>query len=228
MTLNLFPLLQLCDSNFPSGSFSHSFGFETYIQEHVIYDSNSFKQALITYLKKQLVYTEGLACKLAFELAEIQDHADWIELDQLLFSSCLAKETRLANKRIGERMLKLCAQLYPSEQLLAYLNQLQNKQVHGHAAIVFAIVAHHLEVPMKTAVGTYLYANLSSLVQNAVRGIPIGQSAGQQILVEVQPILEESIQTITQLTIEDFGAVIPGLEIAQMRHEKLHVRLFMS
>ncbi len=27
----LLPLLQLCDSNFPSGAFSHSFGFETYI-----------------------------------------------------------------------------------------------------------------------------------------------------------------------------------------------------
>jgi urease accessory protein len=27
---------------------------------------------------------------------------------------------------------------------------------------------------------------------------------------------------------DDFGAVAPGIEIAQMRHEQLHVRLFMS
>jgi urease accessory protein len=31
-----------------------------------------------------------------------------------------------------------------------------------------------------------------------------------------------------KLTKNDLGAVSPGLEIAQMRHERLHVRLFMS
>jgi urease accessory protein len=35
-------------------------------------------------------------------------------------------------------------------------------------------------------------------------------------------------EKIWQLTPEDLGAVVPGLEIAQMRHERLHVRLFMS
>ena len=34
---NILSLFQLCDSNFPTGAFSHSYGFESYIQEdHVM------------------------------------------------------------------------------------------------------------------------------------------------------------------------------------------------
>ncbi len=43
-----------------------------------------------------------------------------------------------------------------------------------------------------------------------------------------QPLLQQALQHILQADQEEFGAVTPGLEIAQMQHEQLHVRLFMS
>jgi urease accessory protein len=93
---------------------------------------------------------------------------------------------------------------------------------------VFAIVAYHLRVKKEAAIGTYLFAGVSSLIQNAVRRIPLGQTDGQKILVEIQPVLNEAVRTILRLKLDDLCAVSPGLEIAQMRHERLHVRLFMS
>ncbi|WP_174733458.1 urease accessory protein UreF [Mesobacillus harenae] len=228
MTNHLFPLLQLCDSNFPSGAFSHSFGFETYIQEQLITDKASFAQALTVYLRKQLVFTDGLACSLAYEALDRKAEGDLLEADRLLFVSTLAQETRTGNRRIGERMAKLCVELYPSPVLIDYLTAIKEKRASGHSAIVFAAVAHHLKVPEETAIGTYLFASISSLVQNGVRGIPLGQTDGQRIMVDIQPNIDKAVKMIVGLIKDDFGAVSPGLEIAQMRHERMHVRLFMS
>lgn len=125
---------------------------------------------------------------------------------------------------IGERMWKLCREIYPFE----IWNDDKEKRDYIHPAIVFAIVCDHLKIPKDITVLSYLYTSVQTLVQNAVRGIPLGQTDGQKLLVFVQPYLIEAVQTIDALTEEDLGAVTPGLEIAQMQHEQLSVRLFMS
>jgi urease accessory protein len=224
----LLPLLQLSDSNFPSGAFSHSFGLETYIQGQIITDKQRFSQAISVYIRKQLTFVDGLACRLAYEALEQKELDKFFELDHLLYASSLAEETRLGNQRIGERMAKLCYELYPSSDLQKYLQQIKEKKAYGHSAFVFAAVAHHLEISIETVVKTYLFTAVSSLVQNAVRGIPLGQTDGQKILVEIQPLIDKAVVRIFTLVEEDLGAISPGLEIAQMRHERLHVRLFMS
>ncbi|WP_226584325.1 urease accessory protein UreF [Halobacillus litoralis] len=228
MTNELMPLLQLSDSQFPSGAFAHSFGFETYIQEDVVTDADSFKQALVVFLKKQLVYNDGLAFKLAMDCLEQGDRDYLMELDHLLFASCVSHETREGNRRVGARMAKLCQELYESLELRDYLNQIKEKTAYGHAALVFACVYQSLKISKEAALETFLFTNLSSLVQNAVRGIPIGQTDGQKILVDVHPVIKEAVHSIMNLSIEDLGAGSPGLEIAQMHHERLYVRLFMS
>ena len=224
----LFPLLQLSDSNFPSGAFSHSFGLETYIQEHTIKDKKSLAESLTIYLQKQLIFTDGLACRLTYEALERNAIAELAELDQLLFSSSIAQETRAGNRRIGERMAKICVELFPSTILIDYLKGIKQKYIYGHSSIVFAIVAFHLQASKESTISTYLFTVISSLIQNAVRGIPLGQTDGQKILVELQPLIEKAVGRILQLSKEDLGAACPGLEIAQMRHERLDVRLFMS
>lgn len=228
MSKQLLALLQFGDSNFPSGAFSHSFGLETYIQEEKITDKASFGEAIQIYVEKQMVYTDGLACRLAFEALERGEMEDFFELDDILFASTLAKETRVGNQRIGERMAKLCWELYPDAPLTAYLERIKAKQSRGHAALVFAAVAHHLKVDLETTITTYLFSTVNSLVQNAVRGIPLGQTNGQKLLIELQPVFVKAAESIQQLSLDDLGAVSPGLEVAQMQHERLHVRIFMS
>lgn len=229
MDNDLMPLLQLCDSNFPSGAFSHSFGLETYIQEQVIVDKESFKIAISTFVDKQLVFSDGLACRLSYEILESsRDMNELLEMDRLLYVSSLAKETREGNRRIGERMAKLCMELYSLPTLGEYLRLIKNKQGYGHSALVFAFIAHHLQIDKEKILSAYLFASVSSLIQNAVRGVPLGQTDGQKLLVEMQVKIHEAKNRIMTLTKDDLGAVSPGLEIAQMRHERLPVRLFMS
>jgi urease accessory protein len=228
MDSKLLALLQLGDSNFPSGAFSHSFGLETYIQEETVDSKETFFQWLRIYLEKQLPYSDGLACRLTYEaLSENQIREIWV-LDQKLFVQNIPEETREATRRIGERMIRMGIDLYSIPLLVEYLKKISKREVYGHPGIAFAIISHFLEIGKRQAILTFLYSSMVTLVQNGVRGIPLGQTAGQRILLELQPYLVKTAEKIEKLDADDFGAVAPGLEIAQMRHERLHVRLFMS
>lgn len=228
MDNRLLSLLQLADSNFPSGAFSHSFGLETYIQEEAVNRKETFFEWVRVYLEKQLTFTDGFACRLTYEALSKNEIAAIWKLDRLLFVQNMPVESREANRRIGERLIRIGIDLYSVPLLNDYLKRIRAKEAYGHPAIAFAIISHFLQIDKIQTILTFLYTTMATLVQNGVRGIPLGQTAGQRILLELHPYLLKTTEKIEMLEIDDFGAVAPGLEIAQMRHEQLHVRLFMS
>ncbi|OAS82823.1 MULTISPECIES: urease accessory protein UreF [Metabacillus] len=228
MTNQLFHLLQICDSNFPSGAFSHSFGLETYIQEERVINKETFLVAIKQYLHTQCKYTDGLACRIAFKAIEENKIETCWQLDQELYALANAKETREGTKRIGRQLVKVMNELYPNRLLKEYESRIKAKKSHGHSSIVFAIICHELTIDLPTTLSSYLFSTTSSLIQNGVRGIPLGQTDGQKLLIEIQPFLANLVKEILNLSEDEFGAGAPGLEIAQMIHEQLSVRLFMS
>ena len=125
-------------------------------------------------------------------------------------------------------MLNLIESLYDIPILSKYRERIKEKQSFGHPAIVFTMIGHHLGVSKTTTTLYYLYSTISSLVQNAVRAIPLGQTAGQKTIQEFQGRLIEATEKIQNLDEEDFGIVSPGLELSQMKHERVNIRIFMS
>lgn len=221
-------LLQLCDSTFPTGAFSHSFGLEAYIQDGMIHNKETFSRWNEAYIKEQLVYSDGLACRLTYEALEKNNRETLWKLDKMLRAQLLARESREGSRRIGERLLTLGNQLYPSPILTSYKEQIEIGICSGHPAIAFAMIAHSLTIPKDTTVMSYLFSSDSNLIQNAVRGIPLGQTEGQQLIKEAKFVITGAWETIQHLTEEDFGIAASGIEISQMRHEVLHIRIFMS
>ncbi|WP_053362634.1 urease accessory protein UreF [Bacillus sp. FJAT-27251] len=228
MDKNILSLFQLCDSNFPTGAFSHSYGLETYIQADKVHDKDSFQQWLRAYVNEQLVYSDGLACRLVHEALDKGDFRKIWKLDRMLTVQNLPRETREGTKRVGDRMLILIKSLYDIPILSEYGERIKQNKSFGHPSIVFTIVGHHLGVPAPTTILYYLYSAVSGLVQNAVRAIPLGQTAGQRTILEFQEVLAEATAKVQELEEDDFGIVSPGLELSQMQHERVNVRIFMS
>ncbi|MCQ6282469.1 urease accessory protein UreF [Bacillus sp. EB600] len=224
----ILSLFQLCDSNFPTGAFSHSYGLESYIQENIVQNPDTFKQWLHVYLNEQLIYSDGLACHLVYQALEEEDYLKVWKLDRMLTVQNLPRETREGTQRMGDRMLSLVENLYDVPILSIYRKRIHAKQSFGHPAIVFTMIAHDLEISKPEAILSYLYSVVLNLVQNAVRAIPLGQTAGQKIIHDFQSELVLSAEKIQQLDEGDFGIVSPGLELSQMKHERVNIRIFMS
>lgn len=228
MTNRELALFQFCDSNFPTGAFSHSFGLESYIQRDEVHDDVSFATWLEIYLSEQLVHSDGLAARMAYDALTRQDQESFWDLDRKLTIQNLAAETRHGTKQMGERMAKLSAELYPIQSLSTYYKRIKEKKAFGHPSLVFTMLGHHLEVKKETTILYYLYSTITSLIQNAVRAIPLGQTKGQLLIRSFQPKLTEAVNRIMELEEIDFGVVSPGMELSQMQHERVNIRIFMS
>jgi urease accessory protein len=228
MTDNALSLFQLCDSNFPTGSFSHSFGLETYIQKDDVHNAETFSKWLKVYLHEQLAYSDGLAARMVYDALE-QENLDKIwEMDRILTVQNLARESRDGTQRMGDQMLNIARAIYDIPMLSVYRERLKSKQAFGHSAVVFTIVGHYLQVNKKTTILYYLYQTIANLVQNAVRAIPLGQTAGQKVIYAFQNELKQATDKVMGLDDADFGIVSPGLELSQMQHERIGVRIFSS
>ena len=113
MNNNILSLFQLCDSNFPTGAFSHSYGLgDLYSRRSKYMIKQLFLQWLHVYLNEQLVYSDGLASHLVYEALKNEDFEKVWKLDRMLTVQNLPRETREGTQRMGERMLNLVESLY--------------------------------------------------------------------------------------------------------------------
>ncbi|WP_297631978.1 urease accessory protein UreF [uncultured Clostridium sp.] len=227
-TKKFLEIMQICDSNFPIGSFNHSYGMETYLRDDRIHDAKTFEDWMMSFFSSQFVYSDGFAIRLLYSYLEDNNFEKILELDRKITVQCIAIETRNGNKMVARRMAELFLDLYDSENLNTYKEKMKSKEMFGHPAIVFGMLMFELGIDMKSAIQFYMYSTASTLSQNAVRTIPLGQKSGQILLKNCSEKFEDLVEKIVTLDEDMFGANVPGIELSQIQHETLVFRLFMS
>ena len=71
MDFSFFELLQLNDATFPIGSYTFSWGFETFVQQGIIHDSKSAEAFIGSELSGSFLYSDLLAVRLAWEASGV-------------------------------------------------------------------------------------------------------------------------------------------------------------
>lgn len=226
--INILHVLQICDSSFPIGSFNHSYGMETYLRNNMITNTKSLEEYLHVFLNNTFIYSDGLAIKMLYEYLDNNDLEKILELDRMLIVQSIATETRNASKLIAKRMINIFLDLYDIDILKKYEEKINEKEAFGHPAIVFGLLMYSLNFSKEEAISFHMYSTISTLIQNGVRAIPLGQKDGQIILKKFSENFKVLYEKIEALDYSLFGASTPGIELSQINHETLDFRLFMS
>ncbi len=227
----LLTMLHLTDSALPTGGFAHSFGMETYLNRDLVDSADSYSQWLYAYLR-QACYNDALIAKLSADAVSLpaeEARETLADLDSLAHATLVSRQVREANRSMGKRMCKIIAIAVPDHPLVTwYVEQVQSGKLHGCPALGHGLALAAAGMPTDLATRSYLMQLAASLTQNAIRGIPIGQDAGQRVLVGAYPVIDECLGVINGLGLLDVGSTAPGLEVAQMQDEAQRSRMFMS
>ena len=99
MSQKKFLVLQMNDSLFPIGAYSHSYGLETYIQKGIVKDAETAEKYLKMRLQYNFFYTDFLAVKLSYEAALGKNIQKVEELEDILGASRIPEEIRNASRK---------------------------------------------------------------------------------------------------------------------------------
>lgn len=200
--MNLARLLQLASPTLPVGAYSYSGGLEAAIEAGIVKDA----QTAEAWIRDVLEFSIA-----RMELPILKRMLEGEDLNEVFLASRETAELRAESVQMGFSLKRLLADLGAGE--------VPHEEPSFPAAFAFA--AKHWKLEPEAALQAYAWAWLENQVMAAVKAVPLGQTQGQKILLNLGNLLEK-VKT------EDVGNFAPGLTLLSMKHETQYSRLFRS
>ncbi|MBV1867357.1 MAG: urease accessory protein UreF [Marinosulfonomonas sp.] len=209
----LLTLAQWLSPAYPTGAFSYSQGLEWAVENGDIADAATLE----TWLSAILQFGAG-------------------RNDAIFVGCAYGAATPVALQEIDELA---CAMVPSSERLLETTQQGAAFAATVRATtslevpdlslpVAIGCAAQKMGLPLGATIQMYLHAMVSNLVSAAVRLVPLGQTEGQVCLTRLSPLCIQVADNALTSGIEDLGSSTFAADIASMKHETQHVRLFRS
>jgi urease accessory protein len=217
--------LQLCDSAFPSGAFSHSFGLETAILERGPADAAGVRAWIVEYLERGLATLDARAFVLGMRGA-----ASVGELDAFLAASIFPRDVRSANRRLARATLEAYLAMGITDGAVSsYRDAIARGDASGQHALACMLGYRAIGAHEEDAVCGYLSSAASALAAVAARAVPLGQRDVGALLWSLrEPIAGFARSACAVRTLDDLSSSALVCEIDAMRHSTLDARLFAS
>jgi urease accessory protein len=219
----LLNLLQLTSPALPVGAYSYSEGLETLVEQGVIRSANDLQIWLTESLATGSIGIEAAILVRTHRANVLGNQPDLIYWNHWLSATRETAELQQQNWQMGRSLLKLLQDLYPSEDWSGW-----SMAENWNFAIVFALAANIAQLDEQTAVLGYLHSWVSNLVSAGVKLIPLGQTAGQQLILQLAEPIVVSADRSLNLPDDQLFSCNWGLALASMTHETQYSRLFRS
>jgi urease accessory protein len=224
-TLALVRLLQLASPALPIGAYSYSQGLESAAARGRVSDAASACAWIGDML--ELVVAPGEAAMLwrILQAAGRGDASAMIEWNDTFRASRETAELRAETEQMGGSLVRLITDLGLHDDAA---RAVARDMAPVTLPTAFALAARAFGVASEAALTAYVWSWLENQVLAAVKTIPLGQVAGQRLLLELGSRLPEALALARSIPDEDVSTFAPGLAIASSLHETQYSRLFRS
>lgn len=223
--LSLVRLLQLASPMLPVGAYSYSQGLEWAVDQRIVHDRDSARTWIGDVLRFNVARFEAPLLLRLYHAWEDQDFEQVAHWNEVFCVSREAAELRAETEQMGYSMRRLMQEMggFDGARHLA----LQQLEPLGFPT-AFSCAAVSWNIPAEAMVSAYLWSWIENQVSAAMKTIPVGQVAGQQILADLASQLPRLVSAAMALADEEISNYGPMFAIACSQHETLYSRLFRS
>ena len=225
----LLCLLQLAFA--PVGAYSYSEGIESLVETGAIDSEITLRNWLENSLQFGAVRVEAAVVVRALRAAQRGDLSALSYWNAWATAAKETEELRLQSWQMGRTLVKLLLDLRSPVSSVLTTSVKDLVECGGNPcnfAIGFGIAAASWQIEEEAAVLGYLYSWAANLASAGVKLIPLGQTAGQQLLLDLRSQISCTAREVLQLKDDDLGSCSWGLGLASMAHETQYTRLFRS
>lgn len=235
--IRLLRLFQLLSPTLPVGAFAYSQGLEWAVETGWVNSEQTLQDWLSDQLSQALTYVD-LPILLRMIQAATADDAltmsRWIsELRALRESSELRAEEAGRGRALTDLLGSLgLLDAQPGRQPRGA--QVGSSDSHWRALLSgsqlsgFAFAAASWSIEPADALLGYAWSWVENLTLAGVKLIPLGQTAGQRLLLRLAEQIPTAVECAQSLDETEIGASAPALAIASSRHETQYTRLYRS
>jgi urease accessory protein len=206
--MSLVRLLQLASPTLPVGAYSYSQGLEAAIEAGYVRDAQTAQAWIGDVLELSVARMEA-------QVLRAQIAAPTQERNDFFVATRETAELRAETLQMGQALAKLMREL----GLTASIET-------PSFPTAFALAVRHWKIEPREAIVAYLWSWLENQVMAALKAVPLGQTAGQKILLDLGARLEALADL--QLEERSWSNLAPGLAVLSARHETQYSRLFRS
>jgi urease accessory protein len=215
-------LLQLVSPALPVGAFAYSEGLEAAVHAGAVRDEASAGRWIRGRLGHGVARTDGpLLARLHAAWTAGDDDAvlRWTHVAGALRET---RQLRDADRDMGQALARLLAALD-----IAGARPWITRPGATFPTL-FALAAVRWAISAEAAIAGLLWSWLEAQTTAAIKLVPLGQTAGQRLLLAAADDIPAAVAAALACADDDLGAVTPGAAIAAAHHETLEVRLFRS
>lgn len=201
---------------YPVGAFSYSHGLEWAVESGDIPD----REALVAWIADCLLLGNGRSDAILLAHAWRAESDDLrAEVADLAIALQSAKERALESEAQGAAFMKVTAAVWPGAGIV---------DAGLPYPVAIGVCARIHGVAVLEAAQAYLWAFAANLVSAGVRLVPLGQTDGQRTQAALMPVVLAVAAEAVEAEVDDIGGCALRADIAAMRHETQHVRLFRT
>ena len=208
--LKFMTVMQWMSPAFPIGAFAYSHGLEWAIDKDHVSNGEKLQKWITDLLEYGSLRTDAIFISLILRGHDVR------KMNELSMALCPAGERLLETKLQGSAFAKVIEDVWQQD-----IGELS-------LPIAVALAAKNQSIEQDLILPAYLHAFCSNLISAAIRLIPIGQTEGQRIMLELYPTISDLVKTASESEIDDLNSACFFSDVSAMEHEHLQPRIFKT